>query len=250
MVFAEEFDAPRLDRSRWLPHYLPEWSSRATSAATYEVQDSCLRLSIPADQGLWCADEHSPPLRVSGVQSASLSGPVGSTRGQQPFRPGLTVKQEQPEFRGWTPSSGYLEMRARADITPRSMVAWWLVGLEDVPARSAEICVAEVFGDAVVPGSGAGVGCGLHSFRDPHVPEDFAVTQLPIDVADFHTYAVDWTSDRVEFLVDGVAVRACAAPPTYPMQLMLAVFDFPDRSDGHDAGAVPQLVVDYVRGYA
>jgi hypothetical protein len=33
------------------------------------------------------------------------------------------------------------------------------------------------------------------------------------------------------------------------MQLMLAVFDFPEKSDGTDAETVPALIVDYVRGY-
>ncbi|MET0770336.1 MAG: glycoside hydrolase family 16, partial [Solirubrobacteraceae bacterium] len=67
MSFRDDFD--RLDTDVWLPHYLPHWSSRADSAATYTVCDSELRLSIPAEQGLWCADDHEPPLRVSGVQS-------------------------------------------------------------------------------------------------------------------------------------------------------------------------------------
>jgi hypothetical protein len=44
-------------------------------------------------------------------------------------------------------------------------------------------------------------------------------------------------------------VRTCLNPPTYPMQLMIAVFDFPEKSDGNDADAVPALVVDYVREY-
>ena len=34
------------------------------------------------------------------------------------------------------------------------------------------------------------------------------------------------------------------------MQLMLAVFDFPEWSDGTDGGAVPELIVESVRGYA
>jgi beta-glucanase (GH16 family) len=130
------------------------------------------------------------------------------------------------------------------------MVAWWMVGLEDVPERCAEICVFEVFGDAVVPGRSAAVGVGLHPFRDPAVAEDFEAVPLPIDVAEFHTYAVDWRPDRAEFLVDGAVVRRCAAPPAYPMQMMVAVFDFPDRSTGGDEDAVPSLVVDHVRGYA
>ena len=53
--FTEDFDGPGLDPAVWLPHYLPAWSSRAATLATYDVRDSCLRLSIPPDQGHWCA---------------------------------------------------------------------------------------------------------------------------------------------------------------------------------------------------
>jgi beta-glucanase (GH16 family) len=140
-------------------------------------------------------------------------------------------------------------MRARGIVTPRSMVAFWLVGLEDQPQRSAEICVAEMFGDAVVAAESTAVGMGLHAFRDRAVTEDFEAVRLPLDVADFHTYAVDWTADKADFLIDGVQVRTCPQPPGYPMQLMLAVFDFPDRSDGTDAEHVPAFIVDYVREY-
>ena len=94
-------------------------------------------------------------MRVSGIQSGNFSGPVGSTRGQQPYRDGVRVREAQDTFWGWTPSGGYIELRARAVVTPRSMVAFWMVGLEDEPERSAEICVTEMFGDAVEPGSAA-----------------------------------------------------------------------------------------------
>jgi hypothetical protein len=33
------------------------------------------------------------------------------------------------------------------------------------------------------------------------------------------------------------------------MQMMLAVFDFPEQSTGADDDHVPSLVVDYLRGY-
>lgn len=249
LTFEDHFDRPGLDLGVWLPHYLPAWSSRAATAATYEIRDSCLVLSIPPEQGRWLAGEHLPPLRVSAVQSGNYSGPVGSTVGQQPWRDGAVVREEQQPFRGWTPAGGYLEMRARGEVSPRSMVAWWMVGLEDRPDRCAEICVAEIFGDAVEPGVSCAVGMGLHAFRDPRVAEDFVAVRLPIDVAQFHTYAVDWTPERVDFLVDGEHIRSCAAPPSYPMQMMIAVFDFPDRSTGTDADLVPRLVVDYLRGH-
>jgi hypothetical protein len=244
----DDFDADELDRTVWSPHYLPAWSSRAESAATYRIADSALHLSIPPDQAGWCADDHRPLIRVSGVQSGNGSGPVGSTAGQQPYRDGLLVREEQPWFRGFTPAGGRVAMRARAVVSPRSMVSLWMVGLEDRPERCAEICVMEVFGDAVEPGASAAVGMGLHAFRDPQAREDFDAVRMPLDVADWHSYAVQWDTEMATWSLDGVTVRECARPPTYPLQLMLAVFDFPERSTGDDTALVPQLVVDRVEG--
>ena len=147
MSFADEFDAPALDTEVWVPHYLPQWSSRAESAATYAIAESELRLTIPPGQGLWCPGDHDP-LRVSGVQSGVFSGPVGTTIGQQPVHEGALVREFQPAQWGWTPHYGLLEVRARMDLGPRSMAAVWMVGLEDEPERCGEICVFEVFGDA------------------------------------------------------------------------------------------------------
>lgn len=248
LAYEDDFDGPDLDREVWLPHYLPAWSSRAATAATYEIRDSCLHLSIPPEQGLWCAPDHQPPLRVSGIQSGNFSGPIGSTVGQQPYRDGLTVREAQRTFWGWAPERGYIEVRARAVLTPRAMVAFWMVGLEDQPARSAEICVVEIFGKTVT-GDSAAIGMGLHPFRDPSVAEDFDAVRLPVDVASFHTYAVDWTAEGADFFVDDTLIRSCPRPPAYPMQMMLAVFDFPEEPAGGAADLVPELVVDRIRGY-
>jgi hypothetical protein len=249
--FSDDFDGPRLDTEVWVPHYLPQWSSRAQSAATYEVAGSELRLTIPPEQGLWCADEHEEPLRVSGVQSGVFSGEVGSTVGQQPFRDDQVVREHQPTQWGWTPYHGVLEVRARMQLGPRSMASVWMVGLEDEPARCGEICIFEVFGDALTIDRGrpsAAVGMGVHPFRDPALTDAFAAPPLAIDVADFHVYAADWRAGRVDFAVDGEHVRTVHQAPDYPMQMMIAVFDFPAKSDAATAGHVPLLAVDRVRG--
>src|SRR5918992_3532901 len=156
----DHFDGRELDTDVWIPHYLPQWSSRTESAATYTVAGSELRLTISPDQGLWCAGDHDPPLRVSGIQSGVFSGEVGSTIGQQPFRHGQVVREAQTTQWGWTPEYGVLEVRARMELSPRSMASVWMVGLETEPARCGEICVFEVFGDA--PDT---VGMGVHPFR-------------------------------------------------------------------------------------
>jgi hypothetical protein len=138
-----------VDLSTWHPHYLPAWSSRAATRASHQVVDGSLVLDVPVDHPLWCPGEHEPPLRVSGMQSGSWSGPAGSTRGEQPAR---------------------------------SMAALWLSGVEDDPdqLRCGELCVLR------------------------------------------------------------------CRPPTYPRQLMLAVFDLPSWSTGDDDHLVPQLVVEDV----
>jgi hypothetical protein len=244
--FADDFDGP-LDESVWIPHYLPMWSSRAESAATYTAAGSELRLTIPPEQGLWCPGDHEP-LRVSGIQSGVYSGPVGSTVGQQPFRDGAVVREFQPAQWGWTPHYGLLEVRARMELSPRSMAAAWMVGLEDEPERCAEICVFEVFGEALADGSAA-VGMGVHPFRDPALTDEFDAPRVAIDVAEPHTYAADWRPGRVDFLIDGEHVKTVRQAPDYPMQMMIAVFDFPAKADAApQPDHVPELAVDRVRG--
>ena len=251
-AFEDDFDGPGLDTGVWIPHYLPMWSSRSASAATYRVTGSELQLTIPPDQGLWCPDDHEP-LRVSGMQSGVFSGPVGSTIGQQPVRDGAVVREFQPVQWGWTPGYGRIEVRARMDIGPRSMAAVWMVGLEDQRTNSAEICIVEVFGDAVVDdpeaGRSAAVGTGVHPFRDPTLTEEFDAPRLPIDVRDPHVYAADWQPGRVDFFVDGSLTKTVGQAPNYPMQMMIAVFDFPAKGSPDDADEVPMLAVDWVRGH-
>lgn len=242
----DDFDAPQLDRSVWLPHYLPAWSSLAETRASYLIHDSRLELSIPPDQGLWCPDEHQPPLRVSGMQTGNFSGPVGSTLGQQPFRDGLLVREAQEEFRGCLVDRGTVGMRASLYLSPRSMASLWLVGFEDEPERSGELCVMEVFGRDVEEDE-ALVGMGFHAFRDPRLAEDFERIRLPIDVTEPHAYEAHWDGDEATFRVDGRVVRILDAPPQYPLQLMLAVFDFPKWPDDRAGGVfVPTLSVDRV----
>jgi rhodanese-related sulfurtransferase len=227
VAFDDDFDGPALDRDAWLPHYLPHWSSRAASAATYAVEGSELRLTIPRGQGLWCEDTHDdPPLRVSGVQS-------GARDGQLAFRDGLRVREHQPTWWGVTPCYGRLEIRARMELSPRSMASVWLAGVEDEPHRSGEICVFEIFGDALDGAASAAVGMGIKHFRDPALTWDFEAPRLPIDVREPHDYAADWSPGRVEFSVDGELVRTVPQAPEYPLQFMVAVFDFP-RTPGPD----------------
>ncbi len=244
----ERFEGDPLDPEVWFPYYLPHWSSREESAATYSTGDDGLHLVIPTDQPLWCPDLHDEPLRVSGVQTGSFAGPIGSTIGQQPFKQGLRVTEEQPTFWGYTPRYGEVSVTMKGNISPRSMFGFWLAGIEDRPERSGEILVAEVFGESIEEGSAA-VGMGIRDFRDPALVYDISAPRMEIDVAEDHTYGVAWEPGRTSLTVDGNAMRSLGQAPDYPMQLMIGVFDFPDRDpSGIWADHVPELVVSSVKG--
>lgn len=249
----EHFEGDDLAADTWVPHYLPHWSSREGTRASYDVAGSVLRLRIPTGQGLWCPERHTPALRTSTIASGLFAGALGSTVGQQPFADGLTVTEEQDPFRGWLLTGGRLTVRARADVTARSMVSVWLTGFEDEPERCGEVCVFEVFGDTVgtdPAARSAGVGAGVHAFRDPALREDFSVTPLALDLREWHDFTVEMGPAGCTWSVDGTPVRTSDQCPTYPLQLFVGVFDFPDRDDGTLADHEPTLEVDSIEHVA
>ena len=77
----------------------------------------------------------------------------------------VVVREEQPAERLHTPRYGIIETRLRASADPRCMIALWMIGYEDRPERSGEICVFEIFGRDVASGR-AGVGMGVHPHHD------------------------------------------------------------------------------------
>ena len=245
LEFEDTFDDPALDPGRWLPHYLPQWSSRRAAAARYDVGGGRLRLRVDADQPPWCPDLDGE-LRVSSLQTGVRSGPPGSREGQHRFHPDAVVTDAQEEQRLYTPRYGVVELRARASADPHAMVALWMIGFEDAPEESAEICVCEIFGHEVGPGR-ALVGMGVHPFGDPAITDEFEKVPVDLDVTDPHDYAVEWTPDLVRFFVDGRLVKVVEQSPAYPMQLMLSLYAFP--STAPDQRWPKEFVVERVRGY-
>jgi Glycosyl hydrolases family 16 len=243
--FEDRFEGDALDTDRWIPHYLPHWSTPDRTAARYEVGGGELRLRIDADQPPWCP-ELDGDLRVSSLQTGVFAGPAGSTVGQHRFHPDAVVRSEQENRRLYTPRYGLIEIRCKALDDPRAMVALWMIGYGDRPERTGEICVCEIFGRDVGP-SEAKVGMGLHPFGDARIRDEFAAEPLPIDACEFHVYAADWTPDAVAFSVDGEHVKTVRQSPDYPLQLMLDIYEFPEP--GPSTTPYPkEFVVDYVRG--
>ncbi|MGB7791645.1 MAG: glycoside hydrolase family 16 protein [Terrimicrobiaceae bacterium] len=245
----DRFDQPFLDERIWIPYYLPQWSSRRASAARYALGDGTLRLLIERDQPPW-SPEFCGRLRVSSLQTGVFAGPVGSTIGQHHFRDGIVVREAQQNVALYTPQYGLFELEARALDDPASMVALWMIGFEDEPARSAEICICEIFGRDVGPLQ-TRVGMGVHPFGDPAITDEFAAETVGIDAREPHTYAVEWTPSDVAFYVDERLIKVVRQSPAYPMQFMLNIYEFADDAEFSRAGGVyPKMfVVEGFRGY-
>ena len=52
----------------------------------------------------------------------------------------------------------------------------------------------------------------------------------------------------MDFIVDGQHVKTVRQAPDYPLQMMIGVFDFPEKAAAAPAGHLPELAVDYVSG--
>jgi Glycosyl hydrolases family 16 len=237
LEFDETFEGETLDPTRWLPYYLPHWSSRERAAARHEVGGGELRLLIEEDQKPWCP-ELDGDIRVSSLQTGTLDG-------QHRFDAAAVVREEQQPARLYTPQYGRIEIRCRATDDPDAMVALWMFGY-DGGERSAEICVCELFGRETGPGH-LTVGVGVHPFDDPDIVDDFSKVRVDCDPLAAHRYAAEWTRTDVAFFVDGERIKTVDQSPGYPMQLMLSLYEF---REGEPRGPYPKtFAVDYVRGY-
>jgi hypothetical protein len=235
----DEFDGAILDTSKWIPYYLPQWSSREQSRPNYLLHDGTLVLQITETQQPWCPE-------FDGIQTGLFAGPVGSKHGQLQFHPDLVVREAQTNTRLYTPRYGYVECRAKCSNVPGNHVSLWMIGYEDIPEHSGEICMFEVFGKDVRSAS-ATVCYGVHPWGDKTLTDEFYRDSIDMDATTFHIYALEWTPSHIDFYVDHQIMRRIHQSPNYPFQIMLSIFERPDRDQ--NAAYPKEFVVDYVRVY-
>lgn len=248
-VFVERFRSPTRDAAVWIDHYLPHWTTPDRSAARYDRGGGGrrLRIDVDVDQPAW-RDEDGL-FRASGLQTGLFSGRAGSTRGQSRHRPDLVVRTPQPTRHLYTPSGGVVEATLRAVADPTTMLAFWLVGLEDRSEEdSGEICIAELFGNAIGP-SGSEVRTGVKAHSDPGLRDDMVRSRLPIDATDWHRYAAEWDEEVVRLFVDDRLVHTSRQTIPCPLALKVNLFEFPP-TDQRDPASYPKVgEVGEVMGY-
>ncbi|MCI0710572.1 MAG: glycoside hydrolase family 16 protein [Chloroflexi bacterium] len=246
LEFNDEFESDQLNLDRWVPYYLPHWSSREQSTPRYAIQNNMLVLKIEEDQPPWCP-EFNGDVKCSSIQTGLFAGAVGSNEGQHLFNEACIVREAQTTRRTYTPQYGYFETRMKVVQSNLNMVALWMIGFEEMPQESGEILIFEVFGDQMTPTS-TEVRCGIHPWGDESLTDEFYRYTLPMNAAQFHIYAVEWQPTGVDFYVDNVKRRTIRQSPAYPMQFMLSMYEFPGE-DEQRVGYPRQFIVDYFRGY-
>ncbi|NQX12390.1 hypothetical protein HQQ80_12190 [Microbacteriaceae bacterium VKM Ac-2855] len=249
---ADDFAGPALRDDLWVAHYLPHWTTPERSGARYALGASGARLLIEEDQLDWREDD--APLRVSNLQTGVFSGGIGSTRGTHRHRPdGLTVRTETPEHLLWAPSAGRLDVTVSASTDEGCMLAVWLVGVEnDSPQHSGEICVFEIDAGAIdgaIAGAAEGATrarCGIKAHHDDALVTEMVEVSVPLDASRPHTWSVQWGVGGTLIGCQGVVVMRTPQAPTYPLLLMVDLFETQPPSGRYPKSAT----IHAVRGWS
>jgi hypothetical protein len=246
-VFNETFVGSEIDQSRWVPWYLPHWSSRAAGTPRTGRCGNRLVLQIDHDQQPWCP-EFDGQVRASVIQTGLFAGPVGSQLGQLRFIPECVVREAQKNRKPFVFTYGYVEIRCKAVRNPLNMCALWLMGYEEEPDECGEICLCELKG-WLMDERQTTIGFGIKPWRDTMLPDDFREIAYPIDATDWHTYALDWRPGEVTYYLDGVEIGRSAASPAYPQQIMVGIYEFPtDAGEQDPDSAYPKVFpIEHVR---
>lgn len=207
----------------WIPHYLPHWTTPHRSEARYRLTPEGLQLRIEADQLDWRPED--APLRVSNIQTGNHSGPLGSSRGTHRHREdGLRVRTETPQQLLFAPYRGRVDVTVTASRDEGCMMAAWLVGSEHLAAEdSGEICIFEIDADKICRATVARSGVKAHD--DARLVTDMAETTVPLDATRPHTWTVIWDRDETIIGCQGLVLRRIAQAPTYPLFLMIDLFE-------------------------
>lgn len=229
----DDFSGPDLRRDLWLDHYLPQWTTPDRSRARYDFDSAGLRLRIDHDQQDW--REEDAPLRVSNLQTGSFSGDLGSPRGTHRHRSdGLVVRTTTPLRLMWAPSAGRVDVTVSASVDEGCMLAAWLVGTEHLSAEHAgEVCVFEIDADSVAP-TQCIARCGLKAHHDPSLCTDMAELVVPLDASRPHTWTAIWGAGETLIGCEGRLLRRLAQAPSYPMFVMLDLFEIGPRKGNNN----------------
>jgi len=244
LVWEDQFDGPPgelPDSSNWQFDLGTDWGNQELQCYTDRASNASLdgagHLVITARQ-----EVYSGPARGNAARPC-VNSPYTSAR--------ITTQNRRNQ------REGRFEARIRIPTSSGMWPAFWMLGA-NLPTvgwpNAGEIDIMENFGRS--PGSvqGALHGPGYSGSNSLHRPYDLPGTSFD---ADFHTFAVEWSSDRIDWFVDSTlyqSIKPDYVPGNWVFDhdffliLNLAVGGGPP---GPPNGTVfpQQMVIDWVKVY-
>lgn len=181
LLWADEFDAPALDRSKWIAIGPEFWVNNEQQAYIDDPAVIGFMQDIPSAEG---GVLMLRPLLQPGIDP--------HPQRKADFVSGRIESQGKFEF-----TYGRAEARIRMPDAVGVWPAFWLLGNGDWPA-SGEIDIMEYVGEK--DWTGVALHGSGYSGETPLVNKYFFPDG--VDVTQWHTYAVEWTADQILFLVD------------------------------------------------
>ncbi|MFJ6521589.1 family 16 glycosylhydrolase [Streptomyces filamentosus] len=240
--FQDEFNGTSLDTSKWLPYYLPHWTStRENAKARYTVANGVLTERLDADTPAWNA-KYDGTVKISSIQSYNKDW-------WHQFNGAMPNDHHEPDFNGYSTKYGYFETRAKLSNTGGGgHQALWLVGTNGTgtgPAAQSEIDFIETFFSKPTTWRIAAYGWGDPDFLGSwYLSETNVPSGSP--TSEYHIYAMDWTPTQLNFYYDNQLFKTINDAPNTAMAMIMGIYT--DAGSGQHNDVWPKSwSVDYVR---
>ncbi|MFD1256904.1 glycoside hydrolase family 16 protein [Mucilaginibacter terrae] len=226
----DEFDGTKLNEKLWIPYYLRHRSNKDLRAE-YKFENGCLVLQRNSDGCSSIQTFERTDLHKLGVRQI-------------------------PTKINFVQQYGYFEIRAKSQTGKGHCIAFWLLGIQETPAQSAEIDVVEQPGHY---GNYTGLS-SLHLWGDstlkPNSVEkrDFGqkITAKQDLTTSFNIYALEWTPSTLKYYLNNELVLTVPRSPQYKMGILISFY----QGDKSWFGPVDKSIsypkefaVDYFRAY-
>lgn len=227
----DEFSGLKLNEQLWIPFYL-QHRTETDVRSKYALRDGCLVLTVKGDD-------------ASAVQTFERT---------DLHKPGI---RQVPAKINFVQQYGYFEIRAKSQIGAGHCTAFWLIGVQDIPAHSAEIDVMEQPGHL---GSFTAMS-SLHLWKDssiaPNTPEKRDFGQKFSTAQDltktFNIYGLEWTPTDLKYYLNNRLMYTIPRSPQYPMGVIISFYQGDKSWYGPLDRSIPdpkEFVIDYFRAYS
>lgn len=218
--FQEEFDGTTLNTSKWLPSYLPHWTSTPANAqARYTVANGVLTERLDADTPAWNA-QYDGTVKISSIQSYEKDW-------WHQFNASMPNNHHEPDFDGYSTKYGYFEIRAKlSNVGGGGHQAFWLVGTNGTgtgPAAQSEIDFIETFFSKPANWRIAAYGWGDPDFLSSWYLSDTTVPNGS-PTSEYHVYGMDWTPTQLNFYYDNQLYKTINDAPNTAMAMILGIY--------------------------